>query len=212
MMSLSRRLLLLALLSFAAALSLGLYVSQRPAPFSWDLSLARALQALPGHALLEPLMRGLSLVGRYLISWSVAVASYVLLRRAGLRREARLLAVLVLVGVLVTLLGKDLVARPRPVEALLRVSIQERGLSYPSGHVTHYTTLFGGLWFLARRVLPHGSKQRAAVLVCAVLVSLVGVSRVYLGAHWPSDVLGGYLLGGGLLALGLSWYTSRPKP
>jgi undecaprenyl-diphosphatase len=212
MMSLPRCLLLLALLSLAVAFSLGFYLYQSPAPFSWDLSLAQALQALPGHALLEPLMRGLSLVGRYFISWSVAVASYVLLRRAGLRREARLLAVLVVAGILLTVLGKDLVARPRPVEALLRVSIQERGLSYPSGHVTHYSTLFGGLWFLALRVLPRGRKRSAAVFACALLVSLVGVSRVYLGAHWPSDVLGGYLLGGGLLALGLSWYTSQPKP
>lgn len=66
--------------------------------------------------------------------------------------------------------------------------------SFPSGHSTQAATFYGGLVLL---VLLSGAPVRRKVIAVAaagVVTMLVGVSRAYLGAHWASDVLGGYLL------------------
>lgn len=199
---------LCAVLGVALALSL----AQSPAPFALDLSWAQALQHLPGEPVLRPVMWVLSLVGRYFISWAVALAGYLFLRRSGHRREARLLALAMLGGLLLTWLTKDFVGRPRPSEALLVVMAHEKSLSFPSGHVLHYVTLFGALWYLLKRAMAPSRPRALLLSACGILVGFVGLSRVYLGAHWPSDVLGGYLLGGGWLCLLLAWYERAPLP
>jgi undecaprenyl-diphosphatase len=67
--------------------------------------------------------------------------------------------------------------------------------SFPSGHAFG-AMVFYGLWaYLAYKYLPHPWNITVAAIL-AVLIVLIGVSRVYLGAHFPSDVIGGWLLGG----------------
>ncbi len=68
--------------------------------------------------------------------------------------------------------------------------------SYPSGHVFGGTVLFGFLTFLA---IQHRLPRRLsypAIMLAGVLIAAVGPSRIHEGAHWPSDVVAGYLLGG----------------
>jgi undecaprenyl-diphosphatase len=103
---------------------------------------------------------------------------------------------------------KLIIGRPRPTANLVEIMQVERSQSFPSGHVTFYLCYFGFLFFLAFAHLPRGSfARRAALTLCALPVLLIGFSRVYLGAHWPSDVLGAYLFGG--LWLGLSLHIYR---
>jgi undecaprenyl-diphosphatase len=79
--------------------------------------------------------------------------------------------------------------------------------SFPSGHVTFHVCFFGFLFFVAFALLPKGSlKRRVVCALAALFVLLAGPSRVYLGAHWPSDTLGAYLLSGLWLALSLHLY------
>jgi undecaprenyl-diphosphatase len=79
--------------------------------------------------------------------------------------------------------------------------------SFPSGHVTGYTMLYGFIFYLAYTLLPRRSVARWVILVvCGVLVALVGVSRVYMGQHWASDALGGYALGFAYLLLVIEVY------
>jgi undecaprenyl-diphosphatase len=79
--------------------------------------------------------------------------------------------------------------------------------SFPSGHVTFYVCFFGFLFFAAFALLPKGSTaRRVACTLAALPVLLVGLSRVYLGAHWPSDTLGAYLFSGLWLAFSLDMY------
>lgn len=94
-------------------------------------------------------------------------------------------------------LAKVLVARPRPpaVEDLVHAT----GASFPSGHTTQALAAWGMFAFLVLRARPQHS--RWALTGATLLVLLVGASRIYLGAHWLTDVLGGFALGGAWLAI-----------
>jgi undecaprenyl-diphosphatase len=89
----------------------------------------------------------------------------------------------------------------------VRVSGEWAHESFPSGHVTFYVCFFGFLFFVAFALLPKGSTaRRVACALAALPVLLIGLSRVYLGAHWPSDTLGAYLFSGLWLAFSLDVY------
>ena len=112
-------------------------------------------------------------------------------------------------GALSTLV-KDLADRPRPPEVGLPAAPAAlRGSSVPAGHVRTYLGVYG---FLAYCL--HSRGRRVAAAALAGLVLLVGPSRVQQGHHWPSDVLGAYLLGGSSLlgVVGLYRRLRRPLP
>jgi undecaprenyl-diphosphatase len=103
---------------------------------------------------------------------------------------------------------KMLIARPRPsAEVGIQVYRDTVSQSFPSGHVTFYVCYFGFLFFVAYALLPLRSlARRLALTFTALPVALVGLSRIYLGAHWPSDTLGAYLWSGIWLAFSLEMY------
>ncbi|MFL6228103.1 MAG: phosphatase PAP2 family protein [Pyrinomonadaceae bacterium] len=176
--------------------------------FSWDVRATLALQSLPVPGLL-PFMRAVSTFGDSWHGW--ALAALALFAFYARRRRTEMFALLLSVGggELVNRFVKWLVGRPRPVPALVRVSGHWARESFPSGHVTFYVCLFGFLFFVAYGVLRRGSAARRVCLTLAALpVVSIGASRVYLGAHWMSDVLGAYLLSGLWLALSLHFYQN----
>lgn len=102
---------------------------------------------------------------------------------------------------------KEIIERPRPSPSLVHVEAQPSSFSFPSGHADTVMVLFGFIFYLATVHLKD-ARPRVAVQVVSLWVILVtGVQRVYVGAHWPSDVLGGYYLGGLMLAglIALHW-------
>jgi undecaprenyl-diphosphatase len=119
------------------------------------------------------------------------------------RLEALFVAILPSLAALLTWFIKVLVDRPRPGDKLLG----NGGLSFPSGHVSHIAVFLGFLFYL----LPGLIKQRVIVAalqaIIVMLILLMVASRVYLGEHWPSDVLGGIMLGGLILAPAINLYN-----
>lgn len=98
-------------------------------------------------------------------------------------------------------LFKFLVGRPRP-----------RGFhwGFPSGHVTSVATFAVILLYLLSRERVRPAARVTLLVLAAALVGSVGFARVILNAHWPSDVLGGALLGAGCAAAGAWWDGAHP--
>ena len=125
----------------------------------------------------------------------------------GVRLEAVFVAGLSTVSLLLNLLIKVLVARPRPTGHLVHIIQTALGYSFPSGHVMAYIAYWGLLFCFGVILFQGRHWWRTALLVTsAAFVVLIGPSRIYLGEHWASDVLGSYLIGGVLLGLAVVVY------
>jgi undecaprenyl-diphosphatase len=149
-----------------------------------------ALLYAGGHPAWIAIAKGLSLLGdpKVLIPAMIAIAIWLWWR--GHRHSAITLAAVTMIGRGVNSLVKLDVARDRPdLEAHLMI---EHTNSYPSGHAAGSMIFFLALALL----LTHRGPWRRWTAASAILVSvLVGLSRVMLGVHWPSDVVGGWAFG-----------------
>lgn len=106
---------------------------------------------------------------------------------------------------------KLIVHRARPTTDLVQVFNQLKDFSFPSGHVMSYTAFFGFLWFLSYVLLGHSRLRLVLLITFAMLIILVGPSRIYTGEHWASDVLGAYFFGSLWLAVTIYFYRWRKK-
>lgn len=124
-----------------------------------------------------------------------------------LRLEAIIIVLLSLISGLINAVIKILVDRPRPTAHLVEIIQGAGGPSFPSGHVMSYVA-FWGLLFSFGIMLFRGKYwwRIALISVSGLMVVLVGPSRIYLGDHWASDVLGAYLIEGALLGITLWLY------
>jgi membrane-associated phospholipid phosphatase len=93
------------------------------------------------------------------------------------------------------------VNRPRPLPEQVQIIGINHGNGYPSSHAFFATIFLGFLAYLLFIKVKNRSWKILSLILLIALILLVGASRIYLGAHWPSDVLGGYLIGGLFLAL-----------
>lgn len=177
----------------------------RYAYFSWDLNFELFVQEikLPGF---ETLMIWTSIPGNGFIPWALVIATGTILILARLRIEGIICTMGAGVGALIDRVMKATVDRPRPSELLVRVMGDFHHESFPSGHVFFFVSFFGFLFFLAYAVLKKGSLQRVSFVLFGMPLVLIGLSRVYQGAHWPSDVVGAYLAGGAWLMLMIEIY------
>jgi membrane-associated phospholipid phosphatase len=99
-----------------------------------------------------------------------------------------------------------LVNRPRPSPDLVYVTAELPYGSFPSGHVLNLTAGVGFAWYLAYTLLPPSALRTAVLWLVPIYLVLLGVARVYGGQHWPSDVVGGALLGALWLCLCIRIY------
>ena len=81
--------------------------------------------------------------------------------------------------------------RPRPTEFRI---IEETGYSFPSGHSMVSLAFYGYLIYLIYKYINNKHLKRTLIIILSVLICIIGVSRIYLGVHYTSDVLGGFLI------------------
>ena len=120
---------------------------------------------------------------------SLALAMLLLQKKAD-----SVVVVLVSIPMIVNLGIKELVGRPRPDFAI--VNSPPETFAFPSGHAVYAFLLFGLLIFMLGEVIKPLSLRLSVQALLALMILACGASRVYLGVHWPSDVLGGFLVGG----------------
>lgn len=109
---------------------------------------------------------------------------------------------------------KRLLDSPRPTDELVRVTEQARGMAFPSGHSMGVALLYGLSAFLLSRLVPQAGVRVMIWLIAIGLIGATGFGRIYAGAHWPSDVLGGYLWASivALVMLGIATEAFPPAP
>ena len=96
--------------------------------------------------------------------------------------------------VIITVLNqsfKRILQRPRPTEYRI---IQETGYSFPSGHSMISMAFYGYLIYLIYRYVKNKYIKWISISLLSILICLIGISRIYLGVHYTSDVLGGFLI------------------
>jgi membrane-associated phospholipid phosphatase len=145
----------------------------------------------------------------------VAIALFVHLRRIGFDGESWALLAYP-VALMLELLYKRLLFQPPPTAhvrpdgpsvTLLVEQLTKHGLgnSFPSGHVDRAVLVYGLTAFVIHRLAPPGLARRLVGPAAVIIIGCVAVDRLYLGVHWQSDVVGGLLLGGVVLAAAITW-------
>ena len=96
---------------------------------------------------------------------------------------------------------KHFVLRARPDASLHLVT--QGGYSFPSGHSVTSIVFYGLMLYLIQKHCQNQKLKTALSWVCGILAAVIGPSRIYVGVHWPTDVLAGWCLGGGILIIAI---------
>lgn len=188
------------LISLAAALVFSLLVTQltQTRLLDLDASIMTQVYALRTPALTEAMLAVSVLGGIGLITLlTLGVIAFWL---ANYRHLAILFVAGSLGGELLNLLLKQVIGRPRPVLSPL---LDEPLASFPSGHSMDSLIVYVLLAYCVVRLTKNLVWRLLTIVIATVLVGAIGFSRIYLGVHFPSDVLGGYLAA--LWWLGTVW-------
>ncbi len=167
---------------------------------SLDTSVLHALYAIRDYATTSILIAVSELGSTIVVSGlATCVALVLMLRRH--RAYAAGLVVSVFGGGAAALVLKEIVHRARPDVAFQAYA--ETGYSFPSGHATLSAAFYGFLAYLAWRMIPTKALRIAAVTLLVLIILVIGFTRLYLGVHYVSDVIGGFAVGAFFLWLGI---------
>ncbi len=188
------------LLSGALILS---WIARRTQFFPGDRTITRQLQK-HRQPWLRALLFGVSEIGFWQWSTPQTIGIAAIFWALRFRLEA-LFILLTTSSNLLNVILKRVIKRPRPTAVDVKVVRVINEPSFPSGHVMHYTNFYGLLIYLLATNWRSGKLRNTLIAICTALIVGIGPSRIYLGAHWPSDVMAGYLYGGlwfgGIMAL-----------
>ena len=155
----------------------------------WDVRVLLYIQDVIRSAALTPIMKVITYSGNAGIIWMVICALLLMFKKT--RRIGFIAAMALLCSYLVNnILLKNLIARVRPYEAipgLFRVIGKQSDWSFPSGHAASAFSTAGGIFFAAKR--------KWIPIPLLLYAGLIAFSRLYVGVHYPSDVIAGALSG-----------------
>jgi len=194
-----REVMLVAVLAVLAGAAWGLIeLADEGGAARFDERVLLAFRADPGNPVgsvrVEDAMRDVTALGSLsvLAFLTLAVVVYFALDRRP--RTSLYVVVAVVGGTALTFALKFLFDRPRP--SLIAPEALPGDPSFPSGHAAISAVVYLTLGLLLARAVPERRLKVYVVALAVVLTLAVGVSRVYLGVHWPTDVLAGWALGG----------------
>lgn len=173
--------------------------------FPGDLQVSRLLQSFENQPFLATMEAVSYTIGNWRGVVVVGVASLIVWRLNG-----KVEAIMILLSGLFTgvnELFKLIVNRPRPANDLVQVFVIETEKSFPSGHAFFTVAVLGFICYL---IAVRQSKKLLRFLIVAVWLAftlIIGFSRIYLGVHWLSDVIGGYMVGTAFLVLEIWLYS-----
>ncbi len=184
----------LQIILFLIFILLSIYVKFNPI-ISWDLFITQSLQSF-NVFWFDLLMKFISKLGNH-ISWGISLlAAIFLLLLLKKKKDAFLIFTSTLGALFLSEFAKIIIARPRPDPTLIyQFEKLSRFDSFPSGHVLFAMGFYGFIFYLIYKNLKKGLLKNLLLVSCILVILLMGLSRVYLGSHWFSDVLGSYLIG-----------------
>ncbi|MGE5248796.1 MAG: phosphatase PAP2 family protein [Bacteroidota bacterium] len=199
-----------ALIGAITAFAMLTFLVKTSPSLALDLQVTRAVQSIDSP-FFSSLMRLVSWPGFPPQSFLFTVLIALLIYSFGLTWEGVAALLTAVFAAAAGNLVKLLIRRPRPTADLVHVFATLHSYSFPSGHVMYYLGFYGFLWFLTFTLLKGSVKRTILLIFFSLPVLLVGLSRIYLGEHWFSDVLGAYLLGSLALAASILFYRWGKK-
>lgn len=173
--------------------------------YDWDVKCGQMIQSisLPGF---KTLMIVLSAMGSGWLPFALVgiVGTGLILGR--FRIEGLVIMCGVALSATMNQVLKIVSARPRPTSDLINIVTLVQHNSFPSGHTVFFVVFFGFLLFLIYVLRVPSLPRRILLFMFSAFILLIGVSRIYLGAHWLSDIVGGYLIGSLWLMLMIKVY------
>jgi undecaprenyl-diphosphatase len=166
-----------------------------------------------GPRTFEEAMRDVTALGGFTVLTLVTVVGVLAFLFHGRKRHAAVLAGTVLLAQLASDLTKEIYGRPRP-DLVAHGSYVYSG-SFPSGHSMLSAATYLTLAMLIASLETRRSTKTLVYVLAILMVLAIGVSRVYLGVHWPTDVLAGWALGAAYSLAAwvvLIWIGGRPRP
>lgn len=148
-----------------------------------------------------------NLGAEYMIAIAIIIVIFFVWKKH--KREALTFTIILIMGAIINLSLKQLIHRPRPVIAPL---IVESSSSFPSGHAMNAAVFYLSVSFYFYHFTRKKKLSSAVTVVSIILILLIGFSRIYLGVHYPSDVVAGYVVGTWWLVLAIlisksvSWF------
>lgn len=176
----------------------------------FDLKFSERIQKDSNPAL-DVLMKSISWFGVTSVALAMVLGIaliFVILRywREAFFTAATLIAPIITFGI------KILINRPRPTEELVKIVEKAQHQSFPSGHTSFYVVFFGFMIFLlVRNDFFKRWFRYSLVIILLLIIFSVPLSRIYLGAHWFTDVAAGFVLGILVLWMLIRGYLYKPK-
>jgi undecaprenyl-diphosphatase len=199
------------LISFLSAIGFGLmaFLFHSNKITDFDTAVMDFIQGL-ANPFLTSVMKFFTFIGAGVPIAVIAVLIMIVLFTAFKhRRELILFAAVNIGSALLNLLLKTVFHRARPD---LNRLIEITGFSFPSGHAMAAVTLYGSLAFLLWKHISSRTGRNVLLIFSAFMIMMIGLSRIYLGVHYPSDVIAGFLASGAWLSFSIWVYLRKYGP